>query len=48
MGLMRSRTTLSAFVPAPADTGWLPGDEGKLRPNDMRGQASTRNGGVLI
>ena len=30
MGLWRSRATLSAFVPAPADTGWLPGDNGTL------------------
>jgi len=30
MGLWRSRATLSAFVPAPADTGWLPGDNGNL------------------
>ena len=30
MGLMRSRATLSAFVPASAGTGWLPGDSGNL------------------
>ena len=30
MGLWRSRATLSAFVPAQAGTGWLPGDGKKL------------------
>jgi hypothetical protein len=32
MGLLRSRAALSAFVPAPAGTGWLPGDSQTLGP----------------
>jgi hypothetical protein len=32
MGLLRSRAALSAFVPALAGTGWLPGDSQTLGP----------------
>ena len=48
MGLMRSRATLSAFVPAPADTGWLPGDDKEARPNGRAGQGFTDAGSAPI
>jgi hypothetical protein len=42
MGLWRSRATLSAFVPAFADTGWLPGDNREFKMPKPAGQGCLR------
>ncbi len=42
MGLVRSRAALSAFVPASASTGWLPGDNCNFRTPKPAGQGCLR------